>query len=160
MPKLATPIQYKPALEGLNEIRPLQLADESKIVLPCPVLCTNPPSKDRPAVGIFARCSQQGSLLKSEPGWADTIYEYNVAIVVGDEVHITFPMYVVGVIAKYTLTGPMGVDWCNDAYTINYKGLATEYWTRLPFVGKDIHFIVDGMPDVTGALFIKGFYKG
>jgi len=160
MPKLATPIQYEPALDGLNAIRPMQLANVVKTDIVCPVMCKNPATVDKPAVGMLARCSQQGALLKSKPFWADTIYEYNVAIVVGDEVHITFPMYVLGVIAKYTLTGPMGVDWCNDAYTINYRGLATEYWTRLPFVGKDIHFIVDGMPDVTGALLIKGFYKG
>ncbi|GAI67122.1 unnamed protein product, partial [marine sediment metagenome] len=39
MPKLATPVQYEPALEGLNDIRPLQLAGESKVVIPYPELC-------------------------------------------------------------------------------------------------------------------------
>lgn len=64
MPKLATPVQYEPALEGLNTIRPLQLADEVKVIIPYPVLCKNPPSENKPAVGMFARCSQQSALLK------------------------------------------------------------------------------------------------
>lgn len=72
MPKLATPVQYEPALEGLNDIRPLQLADKSKVVIPYPVLCKNPPSTGKPAVGMFARCSQQGALLKSK----NTRYRY------------------------------------------------------------------------------------
>ncbi|GAI88583.1 unnamed protein product, partial [marine sediment metagenome] len=139
MPKLSTPVQYEPALEGLNDIRPLQLADESKVVVPYPVLCKNPPSKDRPAVGMFARCSQQGALLKSNNiATTDidrTTEDFSEAAPL---VHYPFTQKVSGVIAKYVnFYGTSGLWWCNSNGTIKYTALSTAAYVFLPFVGKD-----------------------
>jgi len=78
MPKLLTPVQYEPALDGLNEVRPLQLADEVKIALNIPVFNVNPVGKNKPVVGKLARCNQQGALLESNKVFDLRNFEYQV----------------------------------------------------------------------------------
>ena len=67
MLRLVTPVQYEPLLDGLNQLRPLKLVDESKVVIASPIGCVNQPSKDRPAEGKLLRCNNQGGLLKQPP---------------------------------------------------------------------------------------------
>lgn len=161
MPKLATPVQYEPSLEGLNAIRPLQLADKVKTVIPYPVLCKNPPSIDKPAVGMFARCSQQGALLKSVPKWADSISEK--ALVISETVpyvYYTFPVRVQGVLVTYyELVGGGGVDWCDKDFTVSFFTLTNVFYRFMPFVGTDIYFMSGGYGGYEFDLRLIGFYK-
>lgn len=161
MPKLATPVQYEPALEGLNDIRPLQLAEESKVVIPYPVLCQNPPSKDKPAVGKLARCSQQGALLKSEPVWADNYSEIRLDISEAvPNIHYAFPVRVQGVLASYLIfVGGGGINWCDKDFVIDYRSLVIISYRFLPFVGTDIYFMSDGYGGYELGLHLLGFYK-
>lgn len=160
MPKLATPVQYEPSLEGLNEIRPLQLADESKIVIPYPVLCKNPPSTDRPAVGMFARCSN-GALLKSVPAWAKS-WEYSGLLSLSNMsylVHFTFAQRVYGVLARYAkLVGTFTCYWNMPSYSVPIKRVYTLEYTFLPFVGKTMYFKGYGTGDWEGDVWLYGFY--
>ncbi|GAH82001.1 unnamed protein product, partial [marine sediment metagenome] len=139
MPKLATPVQYEPSLDGLNTIRPLQLADEVKTVIPYPVLCKNPPSIDKPAVGMFARCSQQGALLKSVPVWANRIFEDDFELSEREpNVHYVFPTKVKYVFALLDMGGHSGaVHWTDSSYTQEYRLIATDKYTSIIFMGKD-----------------------
>ena len=161
MPKLATPVQYEPTLEGLNDIRPLQLADESKIVVPYPALCQNPPTKDRPAVGKLARCSEQGALLKSLPKWADKIYADAFALSDGVSIiEYIFSIKVFGIIAmlRIDIGSPEGY-WCSYDGEYSYIRLIENTYIFLPFVGTNIWFVGLGTPPFQLAIFIKGFYK-
>lgn len=161
MPKLATPVQYEPSLEGLNAIRPLQLAEESKVIIPHSVLCKNPPSADRPAVGMLARCSEQGALLKYKNTWANNV-SYKVmylieALPIGSS---TFFRRVYGVVARFDLRAGVGsVWWCDSIGRYTYTQLATDYWKFLPFVGKTISFLGDGFLGWDCKVYFYGFYK-
>lgn len=161
MPKLATPLQYEPTLDGLNAIRPLQLADKVKTVIPYTVLCKNPPSIDKPAVGMFARCSQQGALLKSVPKWADSISEKALAISEAvPYAYYKFPVRIQGVLALYNeLVGGGGVDWCDNNFTISFASLTSVVYTFLPFVGTDIYFMSAGYGGYEFEIPLIGFYK-
>lgn len=66
MRRLITPVQYEPAIGGLNEVRPLILSDEVKIALDIPILNTKPVSQERSAIGKMSRCTEQGGLLRSK----------------------------------------------------------------------------------------------
>lgn len=79
MVKLITPVQYEQGLDGLNQVRPLTLVDESKAVIALPFGCINPPSKDRPAEGRLLRCDNQGAILSRKPNHLipTDIAEYN-----------------------------------------------------------------------------------
>ncbi len=161
MPKLATPVQYEPALEGLNDIRPLQLADESKVVIPYPVLCKNPPSKGRPAVGMFARCSQQGALLKNVSYKAVLPeYKYRNVTVYDMHTHFTFSSKVSYVIAIWKwLGGSPVLYWSDPTYLYNLKTLSNLKYTFLPFIGTDIYFGGRGLGEWNVDLFVYSFYK-
>lgn len=148
MLKLATPVQYEPSLEGLNILRPLQLTEESKTVISYPVLCKNPPSKDKPAIGKLARCSQQGAMPKSMPVWAnktggDTL-EFELPVRTH---HITFPVKVLGVNALY-LEWVMTSHcyWCFPDFTTPIIEIGQINHMFLPFIGTDIYFYADLAP--------------
>lgn len=65
MAKVATPILYEPSLDELNRVRPLKLAERSRLSFDLPVLSKNPVGTGRPIIGKFARCNEQGALLKN-----------------------------------------------------------------------------------------------
>lgn len=161
MPKLATPIQYEPALEGLNDIRPLQLADESKIVIAHPVFCKNPPSAGKPAVGMFARCSQQGALLKSNNTWSDKIESHYLRIDDAYPIYFyTFAQKVYGIIAFWERTAGVAKGyWCDPSGTQKYIELSTITYTFLPFVGTIIWFLGESILGWDAKVWFTGFYK-
>lgn len=161
MPKLATPVQYEPTLEGLNVIRPLQLKDEGKIVIPYPVLCKNPPTKDRPAVGKLARCSQQGALLAgNKDGY--TTYEYIEQGFERDDGNklIQFSQKVSCVQSLITVMGTITGGWWTDpTYTLEFKDIFSTYAVYLPFVGSDLYIKVTcAIPGFVTTIGFCGFY--
>jgi len=161
MPKLASPVQYESALDGLNTIRPLQLADVGKIVLPTPVLCKNPPNRDNPAVGLLARCTQQGALLKSNGLFANKIYadSFNINTEENNETYV-FPSKVYGVLAKHSeLEEETYCYWCSNDFQDIYISISTHEWLFLPFVGRRICFFVDAEEDWETVVTLIGFYK-
>lgn len=161
MPKLATPVQYEPSLEGLNDIRPLQLADEVKVVIPYPVLCSNPPSTGRPAMGKFVRCNQQGALLKHKPYEPLSYYFKDDTItsaIAGCS--FIFPTKVYGISAYWKIDdGSPTCFWTNPRATKNIKELIDRAYIWLPFVGNTIWFVGVGEGDWEGYIEVYGFYK-
>jgi len=161
MPKLASPVQYESALDRLNTIRPLQLADVNKIVVPCPVLCKNPPNRDNPAVGMFARCTQQGALLKSGNIIADKTYTLQKWLTF--EVpckEFVFPMKVSAVIALFYSESVEATGyWCSSNCVDNYIQLTYDVYTFLPFVGTNIHFRSTEHGEEETYIKAMGFYK-
>lgn len=160
MPRLATPLQYEPSIEGLNDIRPLQLADEGKIVIPMPVLCQNPPTKDKPAVGRFARCSQQGALLKSMPeGVKNYLYTQFSLSNLDPNKSFAFDRRIYGCVIYYTFVYATGaVIWTDETYIQYYVIIFATTATFLPFVGTDIHFTSSGATTYEIRVDFYGFY--
>lgn len=161
MVKLASPVQYESPLEGLNDVRPLQLADVGKIVLPTPVLCKNLPTVNKPAVGRLVRCTQQGALLRDNSEFADKVKSARLDIM---DYRIpkkyTFPMKVYGVIAKYFIQmHSFEIVWCSPDGANEYIALSVTDYLFLPFVGTDIWFMSVGENAGFGYIAIKGFYK-
>lgn len=141
MPKLATPVQYEPALEGLNDIRPLQLADEVKIVLPYPVLCKNPPSTGRPAIGKFVRCTQQGAGVIHR---INSLTSYELLSQYFDQDNpehcISFSQKVRCVFVKFGLgSNTRGGYWTDPTYLIEIKAIGYRTNTFLEFVGTNLY---------------------
>jgi len=158
MRKLATPVQYESTLEGLNEVRPLQLKGEGKIVIPYPVLCSNPPTKDRPAVGKLTRCSQQGALLAGRR----VVYESAEYITEdfeggdGDKL-IRFSQQVKYVVSMVVVAGFWYTAfWTDSTYTIQFKDIHDTNGVYIPFRGIDLYISVVVAPPI-GATTI-GFY--
>lgn len=161
MPKLATPVQYEPSLEGLNDIRPLQLADEGKIVVPCPALCQNPPTKDRPAIGRLARCTQQGALVKYNSRLY-TAYEtgFKPISFYGSLVSHTFAKRVKGVIAKAIIgTHTYTAVWSESTGTLSFADILFDVNVWLPFTGQTIWFKGTGEDLWAGWIGFWGFFK-
>lgn len=161
MAKLATPVQYESSIEGLNDIRPLQLRDEGKIVIPCPVLCRNPVTKNRPVVGQLARCSQQGALLSGKRLHYDT-HEYLTADFdfFNDQKLIQFSQKVSCVQSKVIDVGVWATAfWTDPTYIIEIMDIYDIYTVFLPFVGTDLYIrVACPVPGITTTLGFWGFY--
>lgn len=161
MPKLATPVQYEPTLEGLNDIRPLQLADEGKIVIPMPALCQNPPTKDRPAIGRLARCSQQGALLKHRVNDLQTYEIFGGQFNFFDaDQHFTYSQKVSSVVCYMGgYHNIVDAYWSSPSYTEKIQDITLTGTTVFCFSGVDL-YIHTSFVDVFGYiwLFFLGFY--
>lgn len=160
MPKLMTPIQYEPSLEGLNAVRPLQLLDEGKSIISYPVLCKNAPSEGRPAIGKFARCSQQGALLKKSNTLFHNLESNFFPISENTPLeHYIFQQKVYKVTIRYTDGyGTTGVWWCNYDGSIHFTELPFGVWMTLPFVGRSFHIVGEGVAYWQGTVILFGFY--
>lgn len=137
MQRLATPTQYEPALEGLNDIRPLQLVEDSKIVVAYPVLCKNPPTIDKPAVGKLARCTQQGTLVRHKVNGL-TAYEYieQEFPVNGGNQQIAFSQKVSYISVVEVDVGFRDDSWFMDStYTHQLARIVGVNQLQFPFVG-------------------------
>jgi len=160
MSKLATPVQYEDALDELNTVRPLSLADKCKLALVTPLLCVNPASESRPATGKLARCNDQGALLKGNKDFADNYLSNSDYLTDYDFTReFTYPQKVKGILCGFFYVTPACVMyWCDPTYTIFYQTIPANVWVWLPFVGDTIHFIAVG--DSFEIVFeARGFYK-
>lgn len=161
MPKLITPVQYEPSIERLNDIRPLQLEDEVKIVIACPVLYENPPSENKPAVGKLARCTKQGALLADRQK-VYTNFEYITQdFETGDENQvIQFSQKVSFVQSRAVALGTwLTAVWTDPTYTITLKDIRSPYTEFLPFNGVDLYVRVTcSLPGFITTIGFHGFY--
>lgn len=160
MPKLITPVQFEPSLDGLNIIRPLIMPDECKTVISHPVLCQNLPSEGKPGVGKLARCTQDGALLGDNSEFASNVYGGTLAMSgVTSCRTFTFPMRVKAAIAKvFTEEEAATFFWCSSDCLTNYKQLSETVYTFLPFVGTVMQFKMVGGSEEETFLRIYGFY--
>lgn len=161
MPKLITPVQFEPSLEGLNIVRPLIMPDECKTIISYPVLCQNLPSEGKPGVGKLARCTQSGALLRDNSELPDKVYDVELEISEnGEEISYTFPTKVVGVIAQWEDEADV-IDfwWCSSDYSVLFVELRRNDFVFLPFSGKTIHFFVDSSDGWDIELRLIGFYR-
>jgi len=141
MPKLATPMQYGRSLDDLNGLRPLALADECKNVVSYPVLCKNPASVDKPAIGKLARASQQGqALLANTYRYADYEYIEQEFELNNPNRLIEFNQQVFFVQTKVIQVYSMIAAWWADAtYTTLYKLIYPVPIVSLGFVGTKLY---------------------
>lgn len=158
MRKLLTPVQYEPSLEGLNAIRPLQLADEGKIAISYPVLCHNPPTEGRPAFGKLARCTPTGSLVSYKSNdISDYEYIQKVFVFGTTQIVITFAQKVSLVLCIVESALSVTETWWSDpTYTRHFKAIHLIDPTFLNFSGVDLYVIGAFFPSF-GNLTI-GFY--
>lgn len=160
MPRLATPVIYEPALEQLNEVRPLVLADEVKRLVSLPVLCVNPVSQGLSAVGKLVSCDKQGSLLKSSKIWADGIetqlITWPAAVMFQD---IVFSQKVKGVsVYWYWEYEQPTVNWMSAGHIDSYGVIYPDVYMFLSFNGKEISFMQRGLEVYSIEFEIRGFY--
>ena len=160
MIKLRTPVQYEDVLDELNIVRSLSLNEVSRIELATPVLCKNPVSVGKPAIGKLLRSDEQGALLKSNSFFADKFESVGAQMSSGNLTKtITFSRKVKGVLVGWFETGPYGTFWwSDDTYTAHYKVIPNKTQVYLPFNGTVIHFVMDW---TIGSIIITvlGFYK-
>lgn len=160
MAKLATPIQYESALDRLNAVRPLQLADEAKIALNIPVLNVNPVDKDKPVVGKLLRCNQQGVLLRSnDKAQENSEYKSFFSYCRLCTFHFPFAQKVFGVIVTFVDPAEIfTVWWCSEAAVVKYKQITKDVWTFLPFVGIDFYLRFESAVYGAAVPYLYGFY--
>lgn len=160
MPKLITPVQFEPSLDGLNIVRPLIMPDEGKTVISYPVLCKNLPSEGKPGVGKLARCTQDGALLRDNLEFASNRY-YGALSLSGLSPcrTFTFPMRVKAVSVLPVTEEPAATFyWCSSDCSNNYKQLSDTVYTFLSFVGTVMQFKMVGGTEEETYILIYGFY--
>lgn len=160
MPKLITPVQFEPSLDGLNIVRPLIMPDECKTIISYPVLCQNLPSEGKPGVGKLARCTQAGALLRDNTEFGDKIYNGSLALSGLSPCRaFVFPMKVAGVsVLAVTEETAATFYWCSPDCVNNYKQVSETAYTFLSFVGTNMRFKGVGLTEEETYLLIKGFY--
>jgi len=126
MPKLITPVQYEPTLDELNEVRPLQLADEVKSVISSPALNLNPVSHGRPVFGKLSRCNNQGALLTNGNSGYENYEAFSLPVYWHPTQHysITFSQKVKRVFLLPTMFWfDPALKWTDPSYLITIKEL-------------------------------------
>lgn len=161
MPKLATPVLYEDALQQLNEIRPLKLADEVKQGFSLPVLCTNTPNAGKPAIGRLAQSNNRGSLIAENSGRKFDNAEFiDFSIPAGLRFKVcNFSQRVLGVHLFWVSRSQdsNAVFWC-AADSTKIKQLVYQTWMWLPFIGTRIYFI-EQYSARSDAIWIYGLYN-
>lgn len=160
MQKLLTPTQYESALDRLNDIRPLQLAERIRPAISIPVLNSLPVESKKSISGVLAKGTQHGSLLNSMPVWADNTIETTLDITEAvPNVHYQFPIRVKGVLVTFMeLAGGGGIDWSDKDFTAIIMDLCHTLFKFLPFVGTDIYFKSSGYGGYEFEIILIGFY--
>lgn len=127
MSKLITPGQFEPALDGLNQVRPLILSDEVKQSIDCPVGSMNPPNSDKIIQGTMSRCTKNGASLVNGIDGLNTQYIIPEVFGFGDTtIHtLIFPSFAMHVFVEVTQLGAVEVYWCSPAGVILSGYLAT-----------------------------------
>lgn len=144
----------------LNEVRPLELADESRIVLDLPALNSNPVSHGRPVFGKLARSDKQGALAIKENSGFDNyqmIY-YQMLDDIPRRGFLSFSQKVrrVLLLASQPEVNP-NLDWTDPTGTKTFKELNPRGKTWIEFSGTNIWFSWSGYLFAWGGT-IFGFY--
>lgn len=160
MGKLITPVQYEPALEELNAVRPLQLQVRPRRILNIPILNKLPIESVKSIAGTLAKCTEQGSLLIKPP--QDFTHYEAIEILLEEGIaewyrdftqkvyKILVYVYEKGLIGALAWTDP---TWSSDIAIVNALGCF--YW---PFVGKRIYMRQNIFIGGYMFLYLIGFY--
>lgn len=142
MIKLSTPAQYETGLDGLNDLRPLELKDEGKVVIENIVGTLNPPSKGRPAKGMMLQCNKDGALLHADFVANHSSFELIDAWLKPGLYMVTvdWAQKVYGVLAYYYWfsLATKTVYWVTPDET-NIKQCPYQVYTWLPFIGTTMY---------------------
>lgn len=160
MLKLITPIQYESALDGLNQVRPLSLADRGKITLDIPICNSNPVNAGRPALGKLLRCNQRGAILTNgRLGYDDYYYSTGSLSHATLTVKITFPTAVKGFIAKYAeALGTGYIARMDSTYTIQVGKLSLNDYSYFNIRGRYVYLKGFGSIPFVFPYYVYGFY--
>jgi len=160
MPKLLTPQQYENSLDELNELRPLQLADETQHKIDIAVCDKLPVSSKKAVAGMLIKGTQQGSLLvrfdKDYPNYE--VRQPNISYIhkkdlVSFAQKVSFVLSVV--VNSYGLTD---LWWTDSSYNIILKELSITDPTFIEFSGTDLYVKGDGIANWGCIVFFYGFY--
>lgn len=160
MPKLLTPRQYEKPLEDINEIRPLQLADEIQHKIEIAVCNKLPVSTKKAATGMLMKGTQQGALLakfNKDYTIADPIrLELNYLTPTGCVSFVQKVSFVVyDVISSYSMTG---LFWTDSSGDIIFWPLDPTQTTYIGFSGTDLYMKATGVANWGGSYDFYGFY--
>lgn len=158
--KLITPVQHEPVLDGLNEIRPLQLRDDVQRVIGLPALNANPVNNPNNVRGKFLRCSQQGAILGTQNRYYDNYEEIMRERATAYEAFvITFSQIVKFVqveIRSMSEDGYLRWRTLSPIYVIkDYSAVGFYYW---PVRGTQLSIRISGSGVGTTRVYFRGFY--
>ncbi len=160
MPKLISPVQYGPGLNGLNELRPLSVGDDLDSSLSLPVADVNPADNSQLSAGHFLRSTDQGSMLRKLPFDLEDYSSQSIdhLFVMNETVSIIFAQAVQFAIGKKTVFDGSGIlTWVTSAGSIAIHVFEASSYIYLPC--KDQRIIVKAT-NMSGAINIKliGFF--
>jgi hypothetical protein len=160
MVKIATPILFESPLDELNRVRPLKLSEKSRFSLDLPVLSKNPVGTGQPIIGKFARCDDNGALLrKNFKGFSS--YELISATLtdVVSQYSLSFTQKVFAVTVNWSKTGVVNLfRLMNNTYTVNVKNLLLAVNQFVAFNGWYMYFDAHGSGTWSIYLNVYGFY--
>lgn len=160
MGKLITPLHFEPAIDGLNIVKPINLADEIKQELSLPVANRNPASINRPVDGKLLQSDNQGAGLFRNSGGYD-----NVESITQDFTHtmyygsVTFSQIIKHLTVRYTFNQPTFQLRLTDSdhmwawYTV-VEGETND----IPFRGEKVWFQLAWMGANFCDIYWNGFY--
>lgn len=160
MLKLITPVQYEPALEELNAVRPLHLQERPRISLDIPIANKLPKASVKSTAGTLARCTPSGALLNKN------VHEFTSYEMFTDTCNspmcnttITFSQTVYKIMVNVrTLRLVQGIMWTDNSFTlslVNLKSLGKHY---IDFVGKLFRIKAGVQPTGAAVCDVYGFY--
>ncbi len=145
MRKLITPVLYDGSLDGLNEVRPLDLADEVKVSLDVPILNVNPVNNSKLALGRLLRCTKDGALLTKNHNSFENVEERRLIIT---EEAITevieWSQKIFGFLWVFQSRFDINwLVWSDPTYTQRLLYLSLSGTTWVPFKGDTTYFLMN-----------------
>lgn len=160
MGKLITPVQHELVLDGLNEIRPLQLQDEVKRVVSLPVVNANPANKSNIARGKFLRCDN-GAMLATNKVYYNNYQEKQWDEDDTDSRYYTVlwnpPVKLVQIEIVLRIP-PSSISFYNSTYTTVLKNCNAVGMYYYPFVGDTQYLKTIAIGTGHIAFYLYGFY--
>ncbi|GAF90525.1 unnamed protein product [marine sediment metagenome] len=160
MPTLITPVQYEPALEELNAVRPLRLQERPRISLDIPIINKLPKESVKSIAGTLAKGTPSGALLKLKKEYI-TAYQMQAVSVTTGYVHlnIVFSQVVKKVMVNVTSLGNTTVFyWSTDNFLVVLQDLNSIKVHYLPFVGTNLYIYYAKLSPGQLVFNVYGFY--
>lgn len=160
MPKLATPVQYEPVLDGLNELRPLILDNTVRRVIGVPVSPVDVSDTSGGVKGRLLRCNRQGALLREnnhyEPEYQSISISWSAA---GGNRVVTFDQRVNYIAYRWVVKSGLLIAARYDSTFTYFLGwLVLSGNNFIPFRGTAMGFVAAFFPGGYATMNIRGFY--
>ena len=160
MGKLITPLHYEPAVDGLNAVRPLVLADEIKQELSLPILNQNPVDSINSARGKFLQSDNQGAGVSRDSAGYKNVIEKVAYLHAGIPTKVVDFGRIVEYISGYTITpgDTVSISFMDSTFTTAWLTYLAADWGHTIFRGRILYIKGNGGGGMDVNAMLYAFY--